>query len=105
MTYEEACMAINMIPGVGPVRLRKMLDVFAEPQDILHARASKLETVPGIGPEIARQIAAWESTVDLPGEIQRVSEAGVKVLTQQSEFYPALLRSDSRSAHRSLLLG
>ena len=35
MTYTEACLAINMIPKVGPVRMRNLLKVFGEPQNIL----------------------------------------------------------------------
>ena len=93
MTYEEASMAINMISGVGPVRLRKLLTAFREPQEILRARAAQLELVHGIGSEIAKQIATWENHVDLPAEIARVREAGVEVLTQQSVLYPSLLRA------------
>ena len=86
-------MAINMISGVGPVRLRKLLTVFREPQDILQARASRLEAVLGIGPEISKQIASWEDHVDLAAETTRVKDAGVVVLTQRAELYPALLKA------------
>jgi DNA processing protein len=92
VTYTEACLAINMIPKVGPVRLRRLLDRFGEPQEILRASADKLGGVDGIGPEIARLIAGWESLVDLPAELARVQEAGVQVITRQSEVYPLHLR-------------
>ena len=35
MTHTEACIAINMIPKLGPVRLRRLLEVFGEPVAIL----------------------------------------------------------------------
>ena len=35
MTETEACIALNMVPNVGPVRLRKLLDVFETPEAIL----------------------------------------------------------------------
>ena len=54
--------------------------------------AQRLATVEGVGPELARQIASWETYVDLSGEMARMAEAGVHALTAESEFYPALLK-------------
>jgi DNA processing protein len=93
VTYTEACLAINMIPKVGPVRMRKLLDSFGEPQNILRASADRLQGVDGVGPEIARNIVAWESHADIPAELERMREAGIQVLTQQSEHYPTHLRN------------
>ena len=93
MTYTEACLAINMIPKVGPVRLRRLLAVFGEPQAVLRAPADRLAAVEGIGPELARRIVSWQDTVDLPAELARMQEAGVHALTADSELYPGLLRT------------
>ncbi len=93
MTHTEACLAINMIPKVGPVRLRKLLQVFGDAPAILRAPVDRLAAVDGITPEIARGIAAWETLVDLPAERARMAEAGIEVLTAQSEAYPSLLRT------------
>src|ERR1044072_9439622 len=38
MTPTEACIALNMLPTRGPVRLRRLLEVFASPDRILGAR-------------------------------------------------------------------
>ncbi len=78
---------------MGPVRLRRLLDVFGEPQAILRAPVDRLAGVEGIGPEIARGVAAWESEVDLTAELARAKDAGVSVLTPQSEHYPPALRT------------
>ena len=93
VTYTEACIIINMIPRMGPVRLRRLLDVFGEPQTILRTPANRLAAVEGIGPEIARGVAGWENEVDLAAELARVQDAGVTVLTAQSEVYPPALRT------------
>ena len=45
MTETEACIAINMIPKMGPVRLRKLLEVFESPQRILSAKAAGMYAV------------------------------------------------------------
>ncbi len=92
MTETEACIALNMVPNLGPVRLRKLLDRFETPERVLLARASELRAVDGIGAEVSEGIAGWESKVDLPAELRRISEFGAHVLTQRSAEYPRLLR-------------
>ena len=81
-----------MVPNVGPVRLRKLLEVFETPERVLLARASELRRVEGIGPEIAEAIAGWEASVDLAGELRRIAEFGAHVITRESPEYPRDLR-------------
>jgi DNA processing protein len=92
MNATEACIALNMLPTVGPVRLRKLLEVFHEPHVILAAKRSELRKVGGIGNEVADQISDWESTIDVSAELQRIRDFGATVITQQSPSYPAPLR-------------
>src|SRR5438046_9606498 len=92
MNATEACIALNMLPTIGPVRLRKLLEVFKEPQLVLAAKRNELRKVEGIGSEVADQISNWESTVDLPAELKQVRELGAAVITQQSSSYPKSLR-------------
>src|SRR6267154_4267819 len=92
MNTTEACIALNMLPTVGPVRLRKLLQVFGTPERVLTAKRGELRAVEGIGGEVADQIAAWESTVDLAAELQRVRDFGATVIIQDSPSYPPPLR-------------
>src|SRR5436853_2318958 len=92
MNSTEACIALNMLPTVGPVRLRKLLEVFAEPQRVLAAKRSELRAAEGIGNEVADQIANWESIVNLAAELDRIREFGATVITQESPSYPKPLR-------------
>src|SRR5450755_1677073 len=92
MTSTEACIALNMLPTMGPVRLRKLLQVFETPEKILSARGSALRSVEGIGAEVADQITRWESVVDLPAELERIREFGAEVITAESPKYPRQLR-------------
>ena len=81
-----------MIPKVGPVRVRRLLDRFETPQRILMARASELRGVEGVGPEIADAIATWEQNIDLAAELKRIADFGAHVITQADAVYPRLLR-------------
>jgi DNA processing protein len=92
MNATEACIALNMLPTVGPVRLRKLLELFQEPQQILTAKRSELRKVEGIGNEVAEQISNWESTIDLATELKRVRDFDATVITQRSSSYPRPLR-------------
>ena len=92
MTPTEACIALNMLPTMGPVRLRKLLEVFATPDRVLAARRDALRAVEGIGNEVADQIVRWEDIVDLPAELERVRQFGATVITISSPLYPRQLR-------------
>lgn len=92
MNATEACIALNMLPTVGPVRLRKLLEVFHEPQRVLAAKRDQLRKVEGIGNDVAEQISSWESIVDLATELKRIPEFGAAVITQESPSYPKPLR-------------
>jgi len=92
MNSTEACIALNMLPTMGPVRLRKLLQVFPTPEEILYARGSALRAVEGIGAEVADQITRWETVVDLPAELERIRQFGADILTAASPLYPRQLR-------------
>src|SRR3954462_2689664 len=92
MNSTEACIVLNMLPTMGPVRLRKLLEVFGTPENVLAAKRDQLRRVEGIGNEVADQISSWESIVDLGAELSRVGEFGATVITQESPSYPNSLR-------------
>jgi len=92
MNSTEACIALNMLPTVGPVRLRKLLEVFEEPQQVLGGKRSELRKVEGIGSEVADQITSWESIVDLAAELSRIRDFGATVVPLESPSYPKSLR-------------
>ena len=92
MTDAEAYIALNMIPKIGPIRVRRLLEAFGSPSGVLTATRDRLLAVQGIGPDAAESIRAWGSQVDLTEELRLVREHGAKVLTLASPDYPALLR-------------
>jgi len=88
----EARLALNLIPGVGPVRLRKLLRTFETPERVLLANTSELRAVEGIGPDTASAIASWQDTVKLDDELKRVADFGARLIDEESPEYPASLR-------------
>ena len=92
MNSTEALIALNLIEGVGPVRVRQLLEHFGEAPAILGASKSQLQNVRGIGEETAAAIAGWEKSVDLGGELKRLADFDCHVITQADESYPPSLR-------------
>ena len=92
MDCREAFVALNMIDGVGPVRVRQLLERFGDSTAILQAGSSQLQKVHGIGPEIAEAITTWEKKVDLAGELKRIEQSGCHIVIQSDEHYPPLLK-------------
>jgi DNA processing protein len=92
MNSREALVALNMIPNVGPVRYRQLIEFFREPEAIFAASKAELVRIPGINEVTAESIHSWEKQIDLSGELKRITDFGCSIVTQQDENYPELLR-------------
>ena len=92
MDSHEAFVALNLVEGVGPVRARSLIEHFGDAPSVLSASRSQLLQVRNIGSETADAICAWETTIDLAGEMKRLTDFGCRVLIQTDEDYPASLR-------------
>src|SRR3984957_11564784 len=81
-----------MVPHLGPVRLRRLLDTFASPERVLSAKRNELEHVDGLNHSLIDSLVSWQSTVNLGQEMDRIHEFGATVLTLDDADYPTLLR-------------
>jgi DNA processing protein len=92
MTRTEAYLALNLLPNIGPVRVRKLLETFGSPERVLTASATELSRINGIGTAQAEAIASWEKQIDLTGEQKKITDRGLHLLHQEDELFPPLLR-------------
>src|SRR5215471_778344 len=92
MDSREALVALNLIEGVGPVRLRQLLEAFGNAPSVLRASKQQLLQARNIGEETAEAIANWEKTVDLSAELKRIADFGCRIVIQADPEYPELLR-------------
>ena len=93
MTERESYLAFNLLPGIGPIRVRRLLDVFGTPQAVLAADRNNLLKVDGIGEDTANRIVRWESAIDLKREKRRIREEGLKLAIPSDEHYPTSLKN------------
>ena len=92
MTRKEAYIALNMVPHLGPVRLRRLLDTFESPERVLTAKRDDLKSVEGLSAPVVESLVSWESAVDLSQELRWVQEFGANIMTLDDPEYPRLLR-------------
>ena len=70
-----------MLPKIGPVRVRRLMDHFGSAGKILSQSPANLMAVHGVGAETAEIISDWENRIDLAAEIGEVDRRGLSVLT------------------------
>ncbi|MGI8604983.1 MAG: DNA-processing protein DprA [Verrucomicrobiales bacterium] len=92
MTRTEAYLVLNLLPLIGPVRVRRLLAAFGTPEAVLRARHGQIEQIDGFGPELAVALSQWESGIDLSRELRRIQEIGATIVTQEDANYPQPLR-------------
>ena len=92
MNHLEACIALNMIPQMGPVRLRRLLDAFGSAEKILLARADQLAAIDGIPRALAENISRWQEFADPTAELKKAADLGAHVITAEDAEYPSALR-------------
>lgn len=84
-------ITLTLIPGIGPLTARALLERFETPGQILDARESALREVPGIGPRVASRIAAARSELDPEAELDLCRKGEVDILAPPEDAYPANL--------------
>jgi DNA processing protein len=92
MNHLEACVALNMIPQMGPVRLRRLLDAFGSAEKILLARADQLAAIDGVPRALAENISHWQEFADPAAELKKAADLGAHVITAEDAEYPSALR-------------
>jgi len=86
-------VGFSRVSGIGPVRLRTLLNHFAD--DVVaawHASPGTLRAL-GIDQRTIAMFLKLRDRLDLDAEWRRVQDAGVTVLTWESQAYPPLLKS------------
>ena len=92
LSPHEALVTLNLIPGLGSMRIQALLEVFGSAEHVLHAPGHMLAQVPRVGPKIAAAIADWRNCTNTRAELDCAAERGVRVVTLIDEEYPDFLR-------------
>jgi DNA processing protein len=85
-------LRLALVPGVGPVTRRALLERFGTARAVLDAAPSQLRGVPGVGAKLAERIVAARREIDAEAELRVCHEHGLTVLTEEDADYPRMLR-------------
>ena len=92
MSPLEALTTLNLLPKIGPIRVRRLLEAFGDADAILSTPKDRLMRVDGIGEETATIIRSWQDHADPIAELAEAASRGIAVVTQDDADYPAPLR-------------
>lgn len=93
MTDREATIALNMMEGLGPVKVRALIDFLGSPQAVFEADGGELQKVRGVGDKLRLGILSQREQIDPVAEEERADELGVRIVTLLDEEYPAALKT------------
>ncbi len=88
----EALIILNLIPGLGSVRIQSLLEFFGSAELVLEAPENMLRRVPRVGPALAAAIADWRNCTNLDAELQLAEQHGTRLVTLTDADYPQALR-------------
>lgn len=86
-----ALLTLNALPRVGPIRLRRLLARFGTPETILKQSLGSLQSVSGVGPEVASIISEWRALTDAEAELALCEQHQITLLTPDSPLWPRQL--------------
>lgn len=93
LTQTQAAMALNGLPGIGPVAVRRLRDEFGDDlAAALSAEKNRISRVPGIGRTLGEKICAWRDFFDLEKEERALAAHGAKFVPFFDDAFPPLLK-------------
>ncbi len=84
-------VGFNRVRGIGPARVRALIDHFGSLKEAWNASARALREA-GLDRRSLQNLLEARKTLDLPEEMKRLRRAKVQVFTWQDEDYPRRLR-------------
>ena len=88
----RALIGLSLVPGVGPGRIRAVLARFRSAVRAMKASPRALAEVPGIGPQTAQAIAAFDGERVAGEQLRRAEEVGAWLLPLWDVRFPRLLQ-------------
>ncbi len=88
----EEWVAIHLVPGIGNITFKKLIERFKSPDNILNASLSELMEVEGVGKELALRISKGMWSEDPVKFIDKVKSIGARLITYSDNDYPAILK-------------
>lgn len=89
---QRALVALSLVPGVGPGRLRALLARFGTAAAVRRASPRQLAATDGVGRQTAEAVSAFRDEAEVERQFRRAAEVGAHLVTLHDPRYPALLK-------------
>src|SRR5262245_10253247 len=90
MNHTRYYLGFNLVNGIGPARLDRLIEHCGSVEAAWHADAAELMAA-GLDAKTAAALLRAQRTTDLDAELERVERAGVQLITREDDGYPAAL--------------
>ncbi len=91
MSQKPYWIGINLVKGIGAVRLRGLLDFFGDAKTAWEANPDDLRTA-GLSPAIVKRFVHTRENVDLQKVWDEIAAKNIRVMNWEDADYPARLR-------------
>lgn len=85
-------LALKMIPNLGNITYRRLLDRFGDPTAVFNAKLQELLKVEGIRAETAKSIVSKQWEGDPQKELHIIKRIGARLITMLEPSYPMALK-------------
>ena len=97
-------VGFNLVKGIGPVRLERLLHFFGDIQSAWKARTYQLAAA-GLNDKLVQQVVQVRNQTNLEELVERIRDADIQILTWDNPHYPERLRQINQSPFMLYLKG
>ncbi|MDO8429699.1 MAG: DNA-processing protein DprA [Candidatus Daviesbacteria bacterium] len=88
---DQYILALHSVLGLGPIRLKMILDFYPDPQKAWEGKRQDLLKL-GIPKNVISELEATRKVLDPDKYLQKIKDSGIKFLTIYDEGYPKRLK-------------
>ncbi|TNF56178.1 DNA-protecting protein DprA [bacterium] len=92
MSHLKYWLALQSLPDIGPIRARKLLSVFENPENIFQMSTHELKTAGEINESRARNITGFTQWDRIQEELERIERDYIELITFHDSEYPDSLK-------------
>lgn len=86
-------IGLNMVPGVGAITYRKLLNAFHDPQKVFSASPASFRSIPGLAEKTIANILQFDVERAVQQEFDAITSHGAHIITWNDDEYPDALKN------------
>ena len=91
MNEQEALIVLVNTQGLGPVKIRLLIERFGSATSTLQATAEEIQELPGFGERLVRHVIEWENNSNWKKDLELIDSTGTELIPYTDPRYPSAL--------------